>query len=403
MHRNIKIEGMDYFGRGISHINGKVVFVYNAIPGEVVDIEVTRAKKDYSEAKVVKYIKQSPERIKSECPYFNECGGCNLLFYSYQHTLDFKLNEVRELIRKNNISYDRDIEVIKNIKSFNYRNKVSLKIAKGKIGYFKDRTHELVKIRECRVALTPINKVIKNFKLLNIDEGTLTIRSNYNDEVLLIINSNHKTYEIELEKLKQVVKLVGIVYNDKTIYGNNFFYERIGGMLFKVSYNSFFQVNHNITKELFKLVDDNIKDDEVVLDLYCGVGTLGLVASRKAREVISGEIVPNAVLNGIHNAKLNKKDNIKFMLGDAGTIVSKLNKKVDTLIIDPPRKGLDKESREFILKSKPPKIIYISCDIATLMRDLKSIEEYYKIQEYKILDMFSYSYHLESFVVLERK
>ncbi len=401
--KQVKIEKLDYFGRGITHVDGKVVFVNNALPGEVLDIAIKDAKKNYSEAQVIRYIKKSTNRTKSLCPYFPECGGCNLLFYDYPKSLEFKLQKVKDIFTQNNITYEKDIEITPNKNQYNYRNKVSLKIVNGKVGYFKDSTHDLIKITKCLIAKEPINKVIENFQLLNINNGTLTIRCNYNNEILLIINNSDNNYNIELTKLKELIKLVGIVYNDKTIYGENFFYERIGGFLFKVSYNSFFQVNHYIASELFKLVEANISDGEVVLDLYSGVGTLGIVASSKAHEVLSIEVVKNAVLNGIFNAKINKRDNIKFILGDAGKQVNKLNKKIDTLIVDPPRKGLDTNSINFILKNKPKKIIYISCDVATLTRDLKKLANDYELTNYKILDMFSFSYHLESFCVLIKR
>lgn len=401
MNKNVEIEALDYFGRGIAHIDKRVIFVIDALPGEVVDIEIVNDKKNYWEAKVINYVIKSSSRIKSVCPYFNECGGCNLLFYNYQDSVDFKVDKVKNLLSREKISYSGEIELVKNEKPFNYRNKLSLKIANGKIGFYKDGTHELVEIKECKVANDNINKVIANYKLLNIEEGSLTIRCNSNSEILLVIETVEENFEIELEKLKEQIKLVGIVYNNKTIYGDNFFYERMGGMLFKVSYNSFFQVNPYICECLFDLVRSNIEESSIVLDLYCGVGTLGMVASTKAKEVIGVELVSNAVINATKNAFLNKRDNIMFMLGDVKKIIKKLDKKFDTLIVDPPRKGLDKDTINYIRKEKFRKIIYISCDVATLMRDLKSLEDLYIIKDYKVLDMFSYSYHLESFVVLD--
>jgi len=249
--------------------------------------------------------------------------------------------------------------------------------------------------------MVKLNKIIKDYKLLNINEGTLTIRSNYNNEITLIINSKELNYNIDISKLKENNKITGIVYNDKLIYGEDFYYERIGGMLFKVSYNSFFQVNHYITEKLFKLIEENIAINSKVLDLYCGVGTLSLVASKKASEVIGIEIIKNAIINASKNAFLNKKTNLKFILGDVANSITKINQKFDTLIVDPPRNGLDKNIINYIKENKPSKIIYVSCDPNTLMRDLKSLEELYQIKDYKILDMFSYTYHLESFVILE--
>ena len=399
----VLIEKLDDFGRGIAHINNKVIFVKNALPEEEVEIKIINDKNSFSVSEVTNYLKLSKDRIKSKCPYFEVCGGCNLLHLNYENTLTFKQNKIKELLKKNKINYDKEIEIIKNDNPFYYRNKISLKIENGKLGYYEENTHKLIEIKECITTKHSINEVIKNYKLLNLDNAKLTIRSNNNDEILLIIESKKKEYNIELAKLKEKIKLVGIIYNDRTIYGENFFYERINNKLFKVSYNSFFQVNENITSKLFDLININTDKDSTVLDLYSGVGTLGIVASTKVKEVYSMEIVKNAVLNGITNAKLNKRDNIKFMLGDVSKLISKVDLSFDTLIIDPPRKGLDKKTREFILKKIPKKIIYISCEPNTLIRDLKELESNYEISDFKIMDMFSNTYHVESFVVLIKK
>lgn len=398
----VLIEKLDDYGRGITHINNKVVFVENALPEEIVEIEIVKEKKKYDEAKVVKYLKTSKNRIESICPYFNECGGCNLLHLNYENTLLFKKEKIKSLLKKSKIEYSEEIEIIKNDNPFYYRNKISIKIENRKLGFYKDNTHELVEIKKCFLAKEPINEVIKNYKLLNLTNASLTIRCNSNDEILLIIESEEKNYNIELAKLKEKIKLVGIVYNNKTIYGDNFFYERINNELFKISYDSFFQVNNYVASKLFNLIKDNVSENSIVLDLYSGVGTLGINASLKAKEVYSIEIIKNAVLNGITNAKLNKINNMKFMLGDVSKTISKLNIYFDTLIIDPPRKGLDKNSKNFILQKLPQKIIYVSCDPHTLMRDLKELEKEYEIVEFKILDMFSYTYHTECYVKLSR-
>ena len=400
MYSNILIKNLDNFGRGISYINNKIVFIKNALPGEIVDIKITTSKKKYQEAIVTKYHQKSPQRILTKCPYFNKCGGCNLLFFNYLDTLTFKLNKVKDLFTKNNINYSKEIEVIKNTHPLNYRHKLSLKIKNKQIGFYEENTHNLIPINECLLATSPINEVIKNYKLLNISNGDLTIRASSNNEILLVINTPDNNYNIELSKLKSKVKLVGIVYNNKTIYGQNFYYERLRGFLFKISYDSFFQVNPYITEELFKLLKSNIKKDSTILELYSGVGTLSLVCASQSKTIYSVEIIKNAILNSNFNAKINHISNIKFMLGDVKNTVSKLNIFFDTLILDPPRKGLDKTTLNFILTKLPPTIIYISCDILTLIRDLKYLEKYYDLQEYKILDMFSYTYHLESFCVL---
>ena len=398
----VLIEKLDDYGRGITHINNKVVFVENALPHEEVEIQITSDHKKYDEAKVMKYVKKSKDRIESICPHFNECGGCNLLHLSYEDTLLFKREKIKSLLEKAKIEYKKEIEIIKNDNPFYYRNKISMKIENGKIGFYKDNTHELVEIKKCFLAKEPINEVIKNYKLLNLLNASLTVRCNNNNEILLIIESEEKNYNIELAKLKEKIKLVGIVYNNKTIYGDNFFYERINNQLFKVSYDSFFQINNYVASKLFNLIKNNISENSIVLDLYSGVGTLGISASSSSKEVYSMEIVKNAVLNGITNAKLNKINNMKFLLGDVSKTISRLNIYFDTLIIDPPRKGLDKNSKNFILQKLPQKIIYVSCDPHTLIRDLKELGKEYEIVEFKILDMFSYTYHTECCVKLSR-
>lgn len=402
MYQNILIESLDSFGRGIAHIDNKVIFIKNALPEEIVDIKIIKSKKNYSEAEVLNYQKRSTHRQNSPCPYFNECGGCQLLFYNYEDTLAFKKNKVQSLFKKNKLEIN-NISIVENKQNFNYRNKISLKIVDGKIGFYEEKTHKLIAIKECMIANKTINETIKNYKYLNLQDGFLTIRTNKNNEVLLIIESSNPNYDIDIIALKSKIKLIGIVYNNKTIYGNNFYYERLYNFLFKVSYDSFFQVNNYITEELFKLIKDNIAPSSKVLDLYSGVGTLSLIASTKASYVYSIEIIKNAVLNGIFNAKINHQNNIKFFLGDASKLVDKINISFDTLIVDPPRKGLDKNTLNFIKNKLPNKIIYISCDINTLIRDLKLLEDSYTIIEYKILDMFSYTYHLESFCILLKK
>lgn len=402
MPKNVTIEALDDYGRGIAHLDKKVVFIEDALPGEIVDIDIIKDKKSFSEGSVSKYLVKSNMRVKSLCPYFKECGGCSLFSLAYEDTLKFKATKIQNLLKKNKINYNKKIEIVKNDNPLYYRNKISLKIENGRIGYYEEKSHRLVEIKECIIARRPIDEVIKNYKLLNLKDASLTIRVNNNDEVLLIIESKEKEYNIELAKLKEKIKLVGIVYNDITIYGDNFFYERIGGFLFKVSYNSFFQVNHNINEKLFNLLSQYIQDD-IVLDLYSGVGTLGIVASQKAQEVYSIEVIKNAVLNGVTNAKLNKVDNIKFMLGDVAKLVDNIDIDFTTLILDPPRRGLDKKTRAFIFKKLPTKIIYVSCDPHTLMRDLKELDPKYEIKEFKIMDMFSFTYHVESLVLLVLK
>ena len=197
-------------------------------------------------------------------------------------------------------------------------------------------------------------------------------------------------------------KVVGIILNNKTVYGENHFIDIIDNYYFDVSYDAFFQVNSYINTQLFNIIKDNTKDG-IILDLYSGVGTLGIIASKKAKKVYSIECIPNAVLNGIKNAKMNNCQNIDFMLGNVEEKIDFIKDKVDTVIVDPPRKGLDKHTTNKIKKLKPEKIIYISCDTNSLANNLKDLKNDYLIDKLYILDMFSYSYHTEVLSILKLK
>ena len=397
----VKIERMDHKGRGIGYIDGKIIFIPNTLIGEEVKVNVTKEKKNYLEGEVIEFISKSKKRCNSKCPYFLECGGCNLLHLNYEDTILYKLDKIKSILKQNKINFT-DIKVIRNDQDFNYRNKIELKIVDGKVGYFKKETHSLVEIDNCLLAKDAINRFIKDIRYLNLKNASLTIRCNHNDELLIVINTLDDML-IDTKYLVNNHKIVGIIFNGKVMYGSSHFIDVINHNLFRVSYDAFFQVNPDVTSKMFELLDKYIPDANVVLDLYAGVGTLGIVASRKAKKVYSVEIVENAIKDGLVNAKMNKIENIYFMLGDVAKVVDKINDKIDAVIVDPPRKGLDSKTKEFLINMKAKTIIYISCDPMTLARDLKELENYYEIKEFNIMDMFSYTYHIESMVVLNLK
>ena len=393
----VLVDKFDDFGQGITFVDDVITFVPNTIPGDIVDIKIVKKKKKYNVGKVINYIKLSKDRIDYKCPYFNKCGGCVLQSISYNATINFKLNKVINLFNKYNL--DIKPEIVKNPSDYNYRNKIKLMVIDGKIGYFETNSHTLVEINECIIASKAINKVIPLLKKFNIINGNIVIRCNLNDEILIIIESNDKL-NIDIDILKENIKLVGIVVNNKTIYGDNFLIECINDIYYKISYDSFFQINPYVASILFNIIKGNIDKTDIVLDLFCGVGTLSLNAALNANEVIGVEIVPNAVLNAIYNAKINKINNTKFILNDAQDAVGKINKKFDKIIIDPPRSGLTKKTIDTILTIMPKKIIYVSCDPNTLIRDILLLKDKYNIEKSYILDMFSYSYHVEGICIL---
>ncbi len=396
-----KVEKLDNLGRGIVYVNNKITFVSNTLPGEEIDIKITKEKSKYNEAIVIKYYKQSNKRVDSKCPYYRECGGCDLLHFSYDGTIDFKKNKVKDILYKY-ASLDINVDIIENKNKYNYRNKISLKVIDGNYGYYKNNTHELVSINNCLLAEDNINSFLKDIRKININNGELIIRNNYNNELLIIINTKEKV-NIDVDYLKDNYKIAGIVVNNKKYYNDDFFIEMINNRIFKVSYDSFFQVNRYICSKLFDIVSNNVREDEIVLDLYSGVGTLGINIANKVKKVYGIEIVRNAVINATYNTKINKINNAYYMLGDVGSTVNKINDKIDTIIVDPPRIGLDKNTKSNILNSDAKKIIYISCNPMTLARDLKDISEIYMVKKVWVLDMFSYTEHCESITVLERR
>lgn len=396
----VKIEKLDHQGKGITYVDNIVTFVPKCVPLDEVKITITDKKKKYNIGKVDKLLKASPNRVKAFCPYYDLCGGCDLQNLSYKDTLEYKKDKVINIFKR----YDIDINpiIISNNKENFYRNKIVLKVKDGNVGFYQKKTNSLVEIEKCMITKESINKVIPLIKTWGINNGEVTIRCNYNEEILIIINSKDNVY-INIDKIKENIKLVGIVINDNTFYGENYLFERINGLLFKVSYDSFFQINHDVAAKLFSIVEENINKDEKVLDLYSGVGTLTLTAARKNNEVVGIEIIPNAVLNSILNAKLNKLDNVHFVLNDVEEAITKINKKFDTWIVDPPRSGIDTKTKNILLNNLPKKVIYVSCDPHTLARDYNILKEKYIIEKTYVLDMFSYTYHVESICVLKLK
>lgn len=390
----VHIDRMDHFGNGIGNINGKIIFVKGALPGETVDVTITKDKKSFMEGTINTIIYKSSKRVEPFCKYFGVCGGCSLCHLNYENTLEYKKERVKNILSKFDIP---KINVIKNENDLYYRNKIELKIVDGKLGFYEKSTHNLIEIKECKVTKKSINKSFEFVKNMKLENANVTIRANYNDEVLIIIDSKEKPVILNPEDYK----IVGIVLNDKCIYGQDNFMEKINNLFFTVSYNSFFQVNNYINLELFNLIKENIVG-KTVLDLYSGVGTLSIVASKVVDKVYSIEVTQNAVKNALINAKINKCDNINFILGKVEDKIGFINDKIDTIIVDPARAGLDKKTIEVINNICPQRIIYVSCDTQSLANNLVDLANY-EIKKFYILDMFSYTYHIECFCILDRK
>ena len=388
----VEIINLDHFGRGIAK-KDKPIFIDDALVGEVVEIEITKDKKKYSEGKVINYIKKSPLRVESDCPYYDKCGGCDLLHLSYEEQLKYKENKVKEIIKK--FSGLECVNKIVPSVQYNYRNKVTLHVNK-KVGYYQKKSYDIIAIDKCLIADNKINKLIK--KLNNIDLNTINkimIRTS-NKEIMLVVEGG----SVNIALFDEVDT---IIVDNKVLKGKGYIINDVNNLKFVISPNSFFQVNQigmcNIYNQVLKYVDENTN----VLDLYCGTGTIGIYLANKVNKVLGVEINSSAINDALLNKKINNLTNIDFKLGDVGTILNNNNFKADCIVVDPPRAGLDNVAIKNIIKINPQKLIYVSCDPVTLARDLNILSNDYNVLEITPFDMFSNTYHVECVALLTKK
>ena len=406
-----KIERLDHQGRGITYINGKIAFVKDTLPGEEIELKIIKENSKLIEAEPTSFLKKSQLRVNELCPYYKECGGCNLLHMPYEEQIEYKQSKIVDIMKK---YADINSEVIKQIvpcdRQFHYRNKVTLKV-KEKLGYFKEKTYELIPIEKCLLVNDKINEIIKILNgypdLSSIKE--VVIKSFTDKETMLIIYLQED--EINANLLNYLSKHVDniIVYdNNKKIVkriGKSNIIARLREKQFKIGANSFFQVNMDQTLKIYDKIAEYLSknEDSTVLDLYCGVGSIGLYSVSNYDKLIGVEIVPEAIENAKANAELNSMGNTKFLVGDTKTILMHSNYKADTIIVDPPRAGLDKSVIEDIKKINPNMLIYLSCDPITLARDLKLLSDLYDVEELIPYDMFPNTHHVETLVKLTKK
>ncbi len=390
------IEKLDHQGRGMASIDGKVVFVPFTLPDEKVEIEIVREYPRYIEAKVIKITKPSLNRVEPKCAYYETCGGCDLQHMEYKDTVNYKQEKIINIMSKySGIAITPELVV--DDSPYNYRNKISLKIIKGRCGFYENKSNKLIEIKRCEIVDETINNFLKDLDLLSMKNGIITIRVNTKKELLLSITSTDK---LNISELVEKHHIVGIVKNHETIYGENYFIEELGKYKYKVSYDAFFQTNTFVNQKLIKLLEDNAPENLNILDLFCGVGSLGLSIANKAKKITGIEIVSSAIKNAKENALLNNIENAEFLCEDILNIDLEKYKDTDLIIVDPPRMGL---SEKIIKQINSKYLIYISCDPMTLARDLKELKSNYEIENFYILDMFPYTKHVECFVKLIKK
>ena len=402
----IKINKLDHQARGIGKIDNKVIFIPNCLPDEIVDVNITLEKKKFYEGSVIKILKPSNLRIEPICPHFDECGGCQLLNVSYEQTLKFKEQKVSEITKKY-IPIDIRINpIIKSDECLYYRNKVTFQVDDN-LGFYKNKTNTLVPIETCYICDKKINEIYKVIKQ-SIDIKSFNqvmIRKSKNiDESMIVFKTSHDVNEqLIIDTLSNLVDSIYI--NNKLIWGKEKIEEHLSNYRFNISPTAFFQVNTNQAEKLYNKAIEyaNILSEDLVLDLYCGTGTVGILASRYAKKVIGIELNDQAIRDANENKELNKIKNIEFYAGDVGSVLTKHNYKPDVIVVDPPRAGLNSLAISQILKIKPKKLVYISCDIMTLTRDLKILMDSYNILELTPLDMFPMTSHVECVCLLKLK
>ncbi|WIF95230.1 23S rRNA (uracil(1939)-C(5))-methyltransferase RlmD [Caminicella sporogenes] len=442
----IEIEDLGDSGEGIGRVDGFTVFVDRGVPKDKVYVKIIKLKKNYAIGEIVDFIEKSPYRIKENCLIADKCGGCQIQHIDYDYQLALKRKKVKSVVERIGKLKDVKIhDVIGMNKPYRYRNKaqfpLGMKDGKAIIGFYKKGTHEVVDTDSCLIQHEVNDKIIKVFKrFINekkidiYDEKTgkgllrhvLTRVSFATGDLMIVVitNGDNLPYKDEMikELLKEIPQTKSIIQNINkrrtnvilgskciTLYGEDKIIDYIEDLKFEISSLSFFQVNSIQTVKLYNkaLEYANLTGNEVVFDIYCGIGTISLFLARRAKKVYGIEVVESAIEDARRNAKLNNVKNVEFFVGKAEKVVPELyNKglKADVVVVDPPRKGCEKIVLETIANMAPKKIVYVSCKPSTLARDLKVLDELgYKTLEIQPVDMFSHTAHVECVVLLKRK
>lgn len=430
-------------GEGIAKIDNFAIFIDGAIHGEKCKILITKVTSSHAFGKLIEVIELSPYRATPDCETYKRCGGCNLRHIDYKETLNIKRAKVQNLVNK---ALSKSIEVLPTIgmeNPYNYRNKAQYPVGTNRscapvFGVFAKRTHEIIPIKECKIQ-KQVSYEIANFVLQEMEKFGVSV---YNEKtgkglvrhiitkvgiktdeimVVIVINGKEMPHELTIanniidkfSNVRTVVKNINtkntnVIMGEKNevIVGRGYITDKLGDYIFKISPMSFYQVNPIQAEALYNTAIEkaSITNEDVVCDLYCGIGTIGIFASKYAKKVYGIEIVKQAIEDAKNNANLNNINNIDFICGDVEeafeTLIKKEKVKPDVVIVDPPRRGLDENTINNILKLKVNRVIYISCNPATMVRDLKMMEDMYEIKEIQPVDMFPFTSHVECVVAM---
>ena len=443
----LEIEDCGIDGEGIGKADGFTVFVKDAVIGDTVTAKIIKAKKNYGYGRLMEVLKPSPYRVEPKCEFARQCGGCQLQALSYDQQLVFKTNKVKGHLERIGGFTDIPMEPIIGMDElFHYRNKAQFPVGRnkeGKIvtGFYAGRTHNIIENRDCALGVAEnkevLDRVIAHMEKYGIEpynEATgkglvrhVLIRYGYFTKevmVCLILNGNKLPKEEQLVKsLCEIPGMTSITINVnkkhsnvilgeeiRLLWGQEYITDRIGDISYQISPLSFYQVNPMQTQKLYAkaLEYADLHGEETVWDLYCGIGTISLFLAQKAKFVRGVEIVPAAIENAKENAKLNGLENTEFFVGKAEEVLPREYKKngvyADVIVVDPPRKGCDETLLETMVEMNPERIVYVSCDSATLARDLKYLcERGYELRKVCPVDQFGMTVHVETVVLLSHK
>ena len=441
----MEIDSIGSNGEGIGRIDGFTVFVEGALPGETIRVLMLKVKKNYGYGKLIEILEGSPERREPLCPVAKQCGGCQLQHLAYVGQLAYKAQEVKDDLER--IGGCKDITVRNTLgmeDPWRYRNKAQFPVGIGKegcaIGFYAKRSHRIIDTNQCFLQnacndeiIGIIRAFLDEYGISSYDEEkhkglvrhVLTRIGRNSGEIMVCIVVNGKRLphsEILVEQLKQVEGIVSIILNINkeqtnvilgnkiiTLWGKEKITDSIDGIEFEISPLSFYQVNPVQTEVLYRKAVElaGLTGEETVLDLYCGIGTISLFFARKAKQVFGVEIVSEAIADAKKNAERNGVTNVEFMVGAAEEVIPKLYEEegitADIVVVDPPRKGCDARLLETILQIKPEKIVYVSCNPATLARDLAVLKKgCYEVREVQPVDQFPMTVHVETVVLMSR-
>jgi 23S rRNA (uracil1939-C5)-methyltransferase len=435
---DVIFEDLTHDGAGVAKVDGYPLFVPNGLPGEKAKIKVIKVNKGYGFGRLVEILEQSPHRVDAPCPIYKECGGCQLQHLSYEGQLKAKEKQVRDVMtRIGKLENVKVHPVIGMNDPWRYRNKAQVPVGEREggliAGFYQQRSHEIIDMQECMIQQEKNDEVVRVVKDICERYGVTAYQEEKHKgmlrhimarhgmvtgEVMVVLvtrtadlpNKNKITDEIiaQIPGVKSIIqninsKKTNVILGDETkvLWGEEVIYDFIGDVKFAISSRSFYQVNPEQTKVLYNkaLEYANLSGEDTVIDAYCGIGTISLFLAKKAQRVYGVEIVPEAIEDANRNAELNGISNVEFAVGEAEIVIPKWYEdgiRADVLVVDPPRKGCDEALLQTIIAMKPKKVVYVSCNPATLARDLRILEDGgYKTLEVQPVDMFPHTTHVE--------